>query len=308
MGKRPRYSRWRRLPGLYRFGDQKPPDPDQDLQRLTLYVPWSALDDANAQAVRLGFASGQDYCAELLLKALEAEAVRAQMEDVEARRGPLAGFHEVASDPAFLAEVSGATGAGLAVTGPEGPARPPGADDPVNGLGADRPAPVPRGEAEEARPWVDPANEAKGPERPAPSVALSHAPLGPAAWVVLRHAAHSEMHPHGFLACLRRGEPVPEVEVAELAQALQDLEAQFREAPVIDRRLGFALHRLAFESQVLVTDAWPGAFDAWTIDMLRAVQESVERILSGRDIRYHDPGGGREGTDDRLFPNLEAPP
>ena len=63
---------------------------------------------------------------------------------------------------------------------------------------------------------------------------------------------------------------------------------------MLDRRLAFALHRLAFESQILHTDAWPGAFDAWTVDTLRAVQEAVERILSGQDIRY--------------YPRLDPPP
>ena len=59
-------------------------------------------------------------------------------------------------------------------------------------------------------------------------------------------------------------------EVAELAQALHDLENATQSTPTMDRRLAFALHRLAFESQILHTDAWPGAFDAWTVDVLRA--------------------------------------
>jgi hypothetical protein len=75
-------------------------------------------------------------------------------------------------------------------------------------------------------------------------------------------------------------------EVAELARALQVLEVETREARAIDRRVAFALHRLAYEGQVLHTDAWPGVFDEWTVDALRAVQEAVERILSGQDIRY----------------------
>ena len=108
---------------------------------------------------------------------------------------------------------------------------------------------------------------------------------------MLRHAGQADDDPHAFLPCLRRGEPVPPSEVAELAQALHDLEI---EIPGRRRRWTagstFALHRLAFESQILHTDAWPGAFDVWTVDMLRAVQEAVERILSGQDIRYYpDP-------------------
>jgi len=108
-----------------------------------------------------------------------------------------------------------------------------------------------------------------------------------AARVVLRHAGQDGDDPVSFLACLRRGDPVPPPEVAELAQALHDLENATQSTPTMDRRLAFALHRLAFESQILHTDAWPGAFDAWTVDVLRAVQEAVERILSGQDIRYN---------------------
>ena len=47
------------------------------------------------------------------------------------------------------------------------------------------------------------------------------------------------------------------------------------------------LHRLALESQVLLTDAWPGVFDERVITAIRTVQEAVERILSGQDIRYY---------------------
>ena len=60
---------------------------------------------------------------------------------------------------------------------------------------------------------------------------------------------------------------MPPAEVAELAQALAASWRMPRDPPrSMDRRLAFALHRLAFESQILHTDAWPGAFDAWTVD------------------------------------------
>ncbi len=39
---------------------------------------------------------------------------------------------------------------------------------------------------------------------------------------------------------------------------------------------------------MLLTDAWPAlASDQATLDVLRMVQESVERVLSGEDIRYY---------------------
>jgi hypothetical protein len=90
-----------------------------------------------------------------------------------------------------------------------------------------------------------------------------------------------------FLPCLRRGAPVPAAKAEELVRALHQLELEHRGAEVVDRRLAHALHRLALESQVLLTDAWPGAFDGAMIAAIRTVQEAVERILSGQDIRYY---------------------
>jgi hypothetical protein len=101
---------------------------------------------------------------------------------------------------------------------------------------------------------------------------------------------------HGFLPCLRRGEPVPAAKVAELNRALSQLEEELRGAQAIDRKAAHALHRLALESQVLLTDAWPGAFDEHVVADIRTVQEAVERILSGQDIRYYPttPAPGSE--------------
>src|SRR5262249_59808744 len=119
--------------------------------------------------------------------------------------------------------------------------------------------------------------------------------LSPAAEVVLRHALLAGEDGSTFLASLRRGEAAGVAAVAELARALHDLEKESRENTMMDRRLVYALHRLAFEAQVLHTDAWPGAFDDWTVDTVRAVQEAVERILSGQDIRYYAPRWRPEG-------------
>ena len=69
---------------------------------------------------------------------------------------------------------------------------------------------------------------------------------------------------------------------------MQSLEAEYQGAGTIHRQVAYALHRLALEAQVLQTDAWPGGdFDAWTVDTIRAVQEAVDRVLSGEDIRYY---------------------
>lgn len=281
MPKRPRYSRWRRLPGVFRTGEQKPADPDQELERLTLYVPWSALDLADQQSNQHGYPDAQTYCTDLLLQALDAERVREQVAEVEAKHGTLDGLQEIADDPEYLAELSHA----IAPAAERGVPRitPPDVPVPDN---AD-----PTNEPESPTPWV--VTQDSGP--PAASTHPSSAAwlpsprrdaLSPSALVVLRHAGQGGDDPYSFLACLRRGEAVPPNEVAELAQALHQLEVEYRGSRAMDRRLTFALHRLAFESQILHTDAWPGAFDAWTVDMLRAVQEAVERILSGEDIRY----------------------
>jgi hypothetical protein len=114
--------------------------------------------------------------------------------------------------------------------------------------------------------------------------------------ILARHVG-SGTDDHGFLPCLRRGEPVPAAKVAELNRALSGLEQAFRGSAAIDRRVAHALHRLALESQVLLTDAWPGAFDERVIADIRTVQEAVERILSGEDIRYYpttSPAPGAE--------------
>ena len=264
VAKRPRFSRWRRLPGVYRFGEHKWPDPNQEPQRLTLYVTGEILDRAEAQALRLGYETAQEYCTELVVRAVEAERVREHVAEVEAKRGPLEGLHEIADDPEYLAELSGA-----AASPRDPPPLPPE-------------APTPSVQADGIIfPDDAPPHGTTAPEPPRSDA------LTPAARVVLRHAGQAEDDPFAFLPCLRRGEPVPPAAVAELGQALHDLEAEHRGAGAMDRRLGFALHRLAFESQILHTDAWPGAFDAWTVEMLRAVQEAVERLLSGQDIRYY---------------------
>ncbi len=285
MAKRRKFSRWRRLPGVYRFGEEKAPDPNLEPQRLTLFITGHELDRAELQASRLGFESAQDYCAELLVKALDAEHIREHVAELEAKRGTLEGLHEISDDPEYLADLSAAGSSRESVAPP---------------LDRTEISPIALSLRHDGDAVVPPLIN---PYEPAPAVAetKSTAPVATrssratpfplsvsaASLVVMRHAGQAEDDPHAFLPALRRGAPVPASEVAELAQALHDLELEHRDKPEMDRRLTFALHRLAFESQILHTDAWPGAFDLWTVDMLRAVQEAVERILSGQDIRYY---------------------
>ncbi len=67
-------------------------------------MPGAVLDLAQELAGRAGVATVQDYCAGLLRQAIDNERVKAHMADVEAKRGPLEGFHAIASDPGYLAE------------------------------------------------------------------------------------------------------------------------------------------------------------------------------------------------------------
>jgi len=280
VGKRRRFSRWRRLPPVYRIGDDKPADPNLEPERLTLYVNAGVFDRAEAQARRHGFESVQEYCTQIVLKAVDAEHVRDQVAGVEARRGALEGLNEIADDPEYLAELSAASA----------PREHPvalergGEGHEAVTVRLERAEPDPGGEPEIV---FEPVPSA--PSAPARMPGPTTAGLSPSAWAVIRHAGQGggDDDPRGFLPCLRRGEPVAPEEVGDLARALGELERECRGIGAIDRRLSFALHRLAFESQILHTDAWPGSFDAWTVDMLRAVQEAVERILSGQDIRYY---------------------
>ncbi|WP_406696830.1 hypothetical protein V5E97_38155 [Singulisphaera sp. Ch08] len=270
MAKRPKFSRWRRLPRVYRSGEFKLPDPNPEPQRLSLYLKDELLEVAERQAERAGFETVQQYCAELLSRAIQAERVRGQVAEIEARSGPLEGLQEIANDPAYLAEWS-------EQTAPREPTEPISLEISLDPVGK---APAPRVSALS----LELDSDSGTPTQPSE---LSES-ISPSALVVLHHAGQGgEDDPLAFLPCLRRGELVSVNEIAELARALQTLEVETREAKVLDRRVAFALHRLAYEGQILHTDAWPGVFDAWTVDTLHAVQEAVERILSGQDIRYY---------------------
>jgi hypothetical protein len=300
VAKRLRYSRWRRLPGVYRAGEEQGFKPGMEPRRLTIYLPDALLEQAETQASRAGVETVQQYCADLLLRALEAERVRERVADLESRRGPLEGLHAIADDPEYLAEWCAQAGArdGFepvpspppilpppdAEPAPDAEPVPEGGPEPGSGRDDDGLVPVPIAAPIAAlEPEIGPASTIA---HPLVATEATTGPISPAAAAILRHAGQGEDDPRAFLPSLRRGEAVVLDEVAELAQGLRALEAEYRHARVLDRRVAFALHRLAFEAQVLHTDAWPGLFDAWTVDTLHAVQEAVERILSGQDIRY----------------------
>lgn len=271
MSKPIRFSRWRRLPGVHRITERKLPDHRSELQRLTLYLPGLTLDQAEQLAIREGI-TVQQYCEDLLRRVIEAEVARHRVERAEIAMGPLGSFDEITNDPAYLAEWSARSprervaldGAVAALPEPE---EEPGPDV--------APEPLPEEPEEELR--LIPSDEE-----------VPETPIEPAA-VVLRHAGLGPEDAWAVLPTLRRGEPIPPDAAGELMQALIDLEKRLRDESRLDRRLCYALHRLAFEGQVLLTDAWPNlATDQGTVDVLRMIQESVDRILSGEDIRYYD--------------------
>jgi hypothetical protein len=240
---------WRRPYGSYRLGQKKPNDVNMDEQRLTLYLPAFVLDWAEQQANMAGVSTVQEYCAGILRDAIEDIRSREQVAEAEARSGALQGFHAITEDPEYLAEWSASV------------------------LPRDPNPTIHRIEADPADPQADAMP-------PGPS---------PAALIVLRHAASGTDDSSAFLASLRRGEAVSEAASGELLQALNALEVEYRDARAIDRRVAYALHRLAFEGQILHTDAWPGSLDAETVGLIRVVQEAVDRVLSGEDIRYYPP-------------------
>ncbi len=248
MPERPRYSRFRRLPGLFRIGDLKPPDPHADPQPLTVYLPGRILDMAEALAARHGASTIQDYCEELLRMAIEDEDAAAKTEGIQLTLGTLESLDELANTPDYLAEWSASSHV-----------KP---DVPVLIVpDSARMQPVPGGVLNE----------------------------------IYRHAGMDEADSSGFLPTLRRGEIPPVRLVDDLLTALGELESRLANAHEIERRLAYALHRLGFEGQVLLTDSMSEAgSDPATIHRLRRVQEAVDRVLSGEDVRYF-PGADPPG-------------
>ena len=280
MAKRNPYSRWRRLPPVFRSGEHKLPGPNEEPQRIIIYLPGAVLDQAEVLAGKAGVPTIQEYCAGLLGRAIEVERVKAHMVQVEAKRGPLEGFNEVTGDPDYLAEWHEQSESRETAAGRPQPLNEDSSPSPEQGESPER-----------VLVRIEPAPRVIGrviTERIVPEVMD-----GTALEAVLSHVGPGDHEPHGFLPSLRRGQPLSPAGVSELMAALHQIEADQRGASMLDRRLAYALYRLALESQVLLTEAWPGVFDDRTIGAIRAVQEMVERILSGQDIRYYQAQDSR---------------
>jgi len=280
VAKRNPYSRWRRLPPVFRSGEHKLPGPNEEPQRIIIYLPGAVLDQAEVLAGKAGVPTIQEYCAGLLGRAIEVERVKAHMVQVEAKRGPLEGFNEVTGDPDYLAEWHEQSESRETAAGRPQPLNEDSAPSPEQGESPERmlvriePAPRVIGRVNTERIVLEVMD-------------------GTALEAVLSHVGPGDHEPHGFLPSLRRGQPLSPAGVSELMAALHQIEADQRGASMLDRRLAYALYRLALESQVLLTEAWPGVFDDRTIGAIRAVQEMVERILSGQDIRYYQAQDSR---------------
>jgi hypothetical protein len=301
---------------VFRTGEHRPIGSGTELDRIILYVPARILDLAEALAEKAGVASVQDYCALLLMEALENERVKQRVAEFEARRGPLEGLKQIADDPDYLAEwqrrSESRTEPSQEGTGnlePAGARRAGAGDPPIvdvvfsdhdeNSLNAPAEGAVLELNAEVAE--LDAPRIRVAPAAgcvPTDSLKPMVLPVNDSApqEILARHVG-SGTDDHGFLPCLRRGEAVPAAKVAELYRALSQLEEELRGSPMIDRRVAHALHRLGLESQVLLTDAWPGVFDERVIADIRTVQEAAERILSGQDIRYYPTAGAAVGPE-----------
>lgn len=309
MAKRPRYSRWRRLPEVFRTGEHKFPETTPETHRIALQLPVGAFETAERLAAKLEKSSVREYCAEILVKAIENERLLHNVEEFESRHGPLEGLAEIAADPEYLTEwkaQSRSVEGDGSVSDDSDRARRASPEHYVYLDAEHRFEPTVEDEPLKPEVLVDPApNGEPGEEAPRPSAiswpvesvvtTIREAPMnrsleGTPADVVRRHAGLGREDRWSFLPCLRRGEPAPASMVDELIEALERLARENPESPVLERRLSYALYRLALESQVLLTEVWPGAFDERTVLAIRAVQAAVERNFTGRDQAAVEPG------------------
>ena len=283
-------------PPVFRTGEHRPIGTGNELDRIILYLPARSLDLAEALAEKAGVPAIQDYCGRLLNQAIESEQDRQKVIGIEARRGPLEGLKQIAGilitwrNGRRIRVEAGAPAAGRR-RHHHGQLR-PGRCGRHRGITRERgEGVVDRGSDQDGRTALP--GEAGPVSRPDARRRRRSLPGQRWASSPTRRPSKSSGGTSdsagmtwAFLPCLRRGDAVPTLRSAELIRALDQLEMEHRGAEVLDRRMAHALHRLALESQVLLTDAWPGVFDARMIAAIRTVQEAVERILSGQDIRY----------------------
>ena len=220
---------------VFRSGEHKLPDPNQEEQRLTLYLSGTLLDLAEAQATRAGVETIQEYCAALL-------------QGDRGRAVPRSGRRD--------------RGEARADGGAPRDRRRPGIPRRVEFPG--RPQTCRRRLRRRPFPCHGPSAVARGERCPvfrsrSPSWRSPRRGAEPArrAWSCATPGSRATIRWPSSRACggaSRPGWP----RSPSWPRHFNQLESEHRGADMIDRRLAYALHRLAFESQVLHTDAWPG--------------------------------------------------
>jgi hypothetical protein len=288
---------------VFRTGEHKFPETSPETQRITLNLPVSSFETAETLAAKLKKPSVREYCSELLRRVIEEERLLHQVEEFESKHGALEGLAEIARDPEYLSEWEALSRARTNVE----PDRSVDAPSSQSLAGAY----VPFGTVPPFDPTPDTAtltpeilfepewngeasldNEAQSPTdwSVEPLVtSIREIPMGrplqeSAADVVKRHAGLDFEDHWSFLPCLRRGQAVPASMIDELLESLERLREESGGEAMLDRSIAHSLHRLALESQVLLTEAWPGAFDERMVLAIRSVQEAVERHFSGSAI------------------------
>lgn len=286
VSRRLAHSRWRRLPGVFRSGQRQEVGPGDEPERLTLYLPARELDLATSLAAEKGFSSTQSYCESLLRQALQAAAEARRPHDRKAddpqRSAAMEGLNAIANDLDYLAEWSQSR------VSPD--------DDPPHAFLAASP-----------RPGPEPIDDPNAVPIPRP-VEIHLGDLEEPYRVVLYHAALDGEPPPALLASLRAGIAV-EIDAAhELIAALYTLQDRLQGATALDRRLAFALHRLALESQILLTETWPGlAGDPLQTEILRRLQDHIDGLFAGQPPSSAPPASAVPPTPDELAPAPEEP-
>ncbi len=266
MSRQLRFSRWKRLPGLHRVTERKIPTHLTELQRFTLYLPGELLDLAEELATQSGARTPQHFCEELLTRALLGEEVEQESKVEGIVNSAMADaadylFQEsLDTERDLIIEPSGGMPAGSQFF-----------------LRLNEPAflQLPALPGPEAEP-------VSGPDRNFGSSTLA----SDARTEVLRQAGLQEpVDPSAFLVALRQGESPGESGFLSLIQALEALERSLTQDQPLDRELAYALHRLAYEPQVLLSEAWPAlAQDQATLQGVRMIQTLVERIFKGPGV------------------------
>jgi hypothetical protein len=261
--------------------ERKIPTHRSEPQRFTLYLPGELLDLAEDLARRAGAPTPQHYCEDLLVRALRLEEIERDSQVggiVASALDSLDGYvqeesldtdRDVILDPAPPINPAPSARADAPFRFRVAPALPDHSKDAPPETAAEPTVPT-------ARP-TDPIAPLAVPSEPFPSREL------PGRSVALRHAAlEAPFDARAFLALLRRGQTVGSAQVDELLDALETLVAAFDGGRPLDRELARSLHRLAYEPQVLISEAWPAlAHDQATLLAIREVQNSVERIFEG---------------------------